>query len=329
MVKHSPVVFSGIRPSGRLHIGNYLGAIKQWIGYQQSNQCYFCVVDYHGITTPYDVKTYRRHIRDIVLDYLAAGLDPKQATIFIQSQVPEHTELAWIFGTLTPLAELHRMTQFKEKSLAQKATVSTGLLTYPLLMAADILLYKATVVPVGEDQVQHVELSRVIARKFNQHYGQFFPEPKAKLTAGKRIMSLVDPARKMSKSDGEKAYIALSDSPDVIRQKLAGAVTDTGTIPQGEKSPGVANLFVLLNEFAPAEFPIFEKAHAAGTIRYQTLKETLAEAIAKHFADFRTERKKLEKSKLRVDLILKRGAARAGDIANDTICDVRKKIGIR
>ncbi len=194
-----PRVFSGVRPSGQLHLGNYLGALKNWLILQKRYECLFCIVDYHAITTPFEPKKMKKQIFDLAVRYMAAGIDPQKSIIFVQSQVPEHTELTWILNTITPVGELRRMTQFKEKAKQHPEAVNIGLLDYPVLMAADILLYKAELVPVGEDQIQHVELSRTIVRKFNKIFGQTFPEPKVVLTKAPRIMSLTEPIKKMSK----------------------------------------------------------------------------------------------------------------------------------
>ena len=193
-------IFSGIRPTGNIHIGNYLGAVKQWIELQEKNECVFCIVDMHAVTTPFDPKEMKKNILEIASIYLAAGVNPDKSIIFVQSDVREHTELAWLLGTITPMGELSRMTQFKEKSKQHKDYINAGLFNYPVLMAADIMLYKTQAVPVGKDQEQHVELARTIARKFNQKFGQTFPEPEAILPkSGAKIMSLQNPKKKMSK----------------------------------------------------------------------------------------------------------------------------------
>src|SRR5688500_5248935 len=220
-------IFSGIQPSGELHIGNYLGAVKNWVGLQHEFDSIFCIVDYHAITLPYKPEDLRRRTRDMVISLLASGLDPDACTLFVQSAVPEHTELAWIFNTLTPLGELERQTQFKDKSGKQES-IPAGLLNYPVLQAADILLYKADLVPVGEDQVQHLELSREIARRWNTRFSPgYFPEPQAKLTPSRRIMGL-DGQAKMSKSLGNT--VALLEPPDEIWKKLRPAVTDPARV---------------------------------------------------------------------------------------------------
>jgi len=214
-------IFSGIRPTGNIHLGNYLGALRQWIELQEKNECIFCIVDLHAITTPYEPSEMKKNILEAASIYLAAGVNPDKSIIFIQSQVKEHAELAWLLGSITPMGELNRMTQFKEKSKQHKDYINAGLFNYPVLMASDILLYKAQGVPVGEDQTQHVELARTVARKFNQKFGELFPEPKTILPeSGARIMSLTNPKKKMSKSDDQKSYISLFDEPEAIQKKI-------------------------------------------------------------------------------------------------------------
>lgn len=319
-------ILSGIQPSGVLHIGNYLGALKQWVELQSAYESYFCIVDLHAITVPYDPKTMQQRIMDAALDYLAAGLDPKKSVVFIQSHVPEHTELMWLLNTIVPIAELQRMTQFKDKSQKQEKNISAGLLNYPVLMAADILAYKAGVVPVGEDQVQHVELARIIARKFNNAFGTVFPEPKTKLTTAKRVMSLSDPTRKMSKSDGEASYVAITDAPDAIQKKLRKAVTATAG---GNANPGAQNLLMLLKEFGNEKtYQQFAKAEADGSIKYVELKDALAQAIGDHFADFRAKRAELAKHPDKVKKILTDGAQKARTVASQTLKETKEKMGL-
>ena len=223
------LVFSGIQPTHGLHIGNYIGALKQWTNLQHKKRCLFCIVDLHAITVPQDPKKLRANILEATATYLAAGIDPTKCIVYVQSEIPEHAELSWILGTLAKMSELERMTQFKDKSKKQVQGVSAGLFSYPVLMAADILLYDASQVPVGEDQMQHLELARVIARRFNERFGETFKIPQPLIQkVGARIMSLQDPEKKMSKSDpAESSKILLSDKPDAIRKKVMRAVTDT------------------------------------------------------------------------------------------------------
>src|SRR5215470_5133305 len=258
-------IFSGIQPSGELHIGNYLGAVKNWTLLQHSFDTIICVVDYHAITGRYEPEQLRTRRREMAVSLLSAGVDPNVASLFVQSQVPEHTELAWIFNTITPLGELERQTQFKEKSQRQES-IAAGILNYPVLQAADILLYRADMVPVGEDQVQHLELSRVVARKWNSTFGrltgrrtidggeereEFFPEPKPLLTPTRRIMGL-DGQSKMSKSMGNT--VPLLESPESIWAKLRPAVTDPARIRKTDPgNPDVCNIFHLHKAFSPVE----------------------------------------------------------------------------
>lgn len=320
-------IFSGMQPTGALHIGNYLGALKQWVDLQHEYHSIFCIVDYHALTIAYEPKALRQRIIDLALDWLGAGIDPAESIVFVQSHVAEHTELAWIFNSLTPLGELERMTQFKEKSSQHKQNINAGLFTYPILQAADILLYKANTVPVGEDQVQHIELTRDIARKFNNAFGKTFPEAKPLLTRTPRVMSLVEPEAKMSKSKGDKHYIALTDSPSAIRAKVKSAVTDTAG---GSKAAGVINLLALLSEFgAKATVENMAADHKNGTLKYSVLKEVVAEAIIKHLEPMQAKRASLAKDKDKIAGILLNGAERASAIAQKTMEEVRKKIGVR
>ncbi|OJI06794.1 tryptophan--tRNA ligase [bacterium CG10_46_32] len=321
------LIFSGIQPTGSLHLGNYLGAIKQWTKLQHEHESIFCIVDYHAITVAYDPKKLPGRISDVALDLLACGIDPSKSTLFVQSQVPEHTELGWIFNTLTPIAELERMTQYKDKSKQHKENINAGLFTYPVLQAADVLLYKANLIPVGEDQVQHVELMRVIAKKFNKTFGKLFPEPKPLLTEQARVMSLADPAKKMSKSLGEKHYIALADSDEVIKKKVRSAVTATS---HGDTSPGVENLFAILEALGGEALVKELKAqHKKGSLQYSELKDVVANTIISHLSPIRERRAELEKERERVGEILIEGAKTAQKIARDTMEEVRKKIGVR
>ncbi len=323
-MKHT--LFSGMQPTGSLHIGNYLGALQQWVPLQHEHTSFFCIVDYHALTIPYEPKELAQRTHALALDWLAAGIDPEQATIFIQSHVPEHTELAWIFNTITPLGELERMTQFKDKSQQHKKNVNAGLFTYPILQAADILLYKGSVVPVGEDQVQHIELTRDIAKKFNKTFGKTFPETKPQLTKTARIMSLADPTKKMSKSLGDKHYIALTDDEKTIRKKVGSAVTDTGS---GAQSPGVQNLFSILEALDPEVVVGFKAEQKKGTLKYKDLKEVVSNTIVSHLTPFQERRTELEAQPEKVADILIAGAEKARERAQETIQEVREKIGIR
>jgi tryptophanyl-tRNA synthetase len=322
-------IFSGIQPTGTLHIGNYLGAIKQWIDLQKKADCIFSIVDLHAITIPYNPKEMQKNILSAAIDYLAAGLDPKKCIIFVQSHVKEHAELAWLLETLTPMGELERMTQFKEKSQQHKENINAGLFSYPVLMAADILLYKADIVPVGEDQQQHVELSRVLTRKFNSRFGKTFPEPKAQLPKfGARIMALNDPTQKMSKSLGPQSYIALNDSPKTIHEKIKTAVTDSGKeVKYDEKNkPAISNLLTIYHLFSGKTITELENKYK--NKGYAEFKKDLAEVIIKGLADFQKKRKELEKNPKKVEKILADGAKKAQKTAMATIKEIKNRMGL-
>jgi len=322
-------IFSGIQPTGTLHIGNYLGAIKQWIELQKKNPCIFSIVDLHAVTIPYNPKEMQKNILSAAMDYLAAGLDPKKCIIFVQSHVKEHAELAWLLETLTPIGELERMTQYKEKARQYADNVNAGLFAYPVLMAADILLYKADTVPVGEDQEQHVELSRVLARKFNNRFGKIFPEPKTQLPkSGARIMSLNDPLQKMSKSFGPQSYIALNDSPALIREKIKTAVTDSGREVKYDikNKPAISNLLTIYGLFANKAIAEIEKKYQSKG--YAEFKKDLAETIIKGLANFQKNRKTLEKNPKKAEKILADGAKKAQKIAIATMKEIKKKMGL-
>jgi tryptophanyl-tRNA synthetase len=321
-------VFSGIRPTGELHIGNYLGAIKQWVKLQEENECFFCIVDYHAITTPFKPEEMERNIFDTLIAYLAAGLDPKKCTIFVQSHVKEHTELAWILGTITPLGDLKRMTQFKEKSKKHPEYVNAGLLNYPLLMAADILLYKTDLVPVGKDQVQHVELTREIARRFNKMFGKVFKEPKVLLSEGEKIMSLQNPKKKMSKTDDPKGCILLFDEPEEIEKKIMRAVTDLGKEIKYDpvKKPGISNLLKIYSIFSEKGMEELEEKYKGKG--YEEFKRDLAKLLIKRLEVFKKKKKELEKRRVYLKEILKKGAERAEKIAKLTMKEVREKMGL-
>jgi len=322
-------VFSGIQPTGTLHIGNYLGAIKQWIALQQKAECIFSIVDLHAITVNYNPEEMQNKILSAAIDYLAAGLDPKKCIIFVQSHVKEHTELAWLLETITPIGELSRMTQFKEKARQNKENINTGLFAYPVLMAADILLYKADTVPVGEDQKQHVELCRVLARKFNNKFGKTFPEPKAQLPKlGARIMALNNPLQKMSKSLGPQSYIALTDFPETIYEKIKSAVTDSGKeIRYDEKNkPAISNLLTIYHLFSNKSIAEIEKQYLSGG--YAEFKKDLAKVIIEGLSEFRKKRMLLEKNHRKVEKILADGAKKAQQIASLTMKEIKSKMGL-
>jgi tryptophanyl-tRNA synthetase len=320
-------VVSGIRSSGHLHIGNYLGAIKQWIELQEKYECFFFVADLHAITTSFDPKILKREIQDTVISYLALGLNPEKATLFIQSQISEHTELCWILGCLTPLGELKRMTQFKEKAKEQKE-VKAGLLNYPLLMAADILLYKADLVPVGKDQLQHVELTRDIAKAFNKKFGETFVIPKALLSKGEKIMSLQNPKKKMSKSGDEKECIFLFEEPEKILEKIKRAVTDSGKEIKYDpkRKPGISNLMKIYSLFSGREIKEIEKEFKGKT--YYEFKLKLAEFLIEKLSYFKKKKEEFLKREIFIKEILEKGRKKAKEIAQRTMEEVRQKIGL-
>ncbi|XOA42818.1 MAG: tryptophan--tRNA ligase [Candidatus Nealsonbacteria bacterium] len=322
-------IFSGIRPTGNLHIGNYLGAIKQWIELQEKNECIFCVVDLHAITTPYKEEELQKNILETAVTYLAAGLNPEKSIIFVQSQVKEHAELAWLLSTITPVGELQRMTQFKEKSKKHSKYVNAGLLNYPILMAADILLYQTEMVPVGKDQKQHVELARTIAKKFNQRFGKSFKVPKTLLSkTGSKIMSLQNSKKKMSKTDNPKGYIGLFNEPKEIRKKIMSAVTDPGRkiTYDLKKKPGISNLLTIYSLFSGKSIKELEKKFKGKG--YAEFKKSLARLLINSFEPFRQKRKELLAREVYIREILKQGQKKAEVIAQFTMQEVKQKMGL-
>ena len=322
-----PRIFSGIQPSGELHIGNYLGAVKNWVELQREFESFICIVDYHAITTPYEPADLRRRTLEMGVSLLAAGIDPKQATLFVQSRVPEHTELAWIFNTITPLGELERQTQFKEKA-ARQESVAAGILNYPVLQAADILLYRADTVPVGEDQVQHLELSREIARKWNTRFAEgFFPEPRPKLTATRRIMGL-DGQAKMSKSLGNT--IGLLEPSAAVWEKLRPAMTDPARVRRTDPgNPDICNIYQLHKAFSPAETVnhVADQCRSAGW-GCLDCKKVLHASMEQELEPIRRRAAELQADPHRVRELLGDGAARAKTLAQRTMADVRQAMGL-
>ena len=318
-------VFSGVQPTGEAHLGNYLGAFKQWVELQDIADCIFCIVDYHAITVAYDPAELSKRTFDMAVSFLAAGLDPDKCTIFVQSAVPEHTELAWLLNTVTPLGELERMTQFKDKAAGMES-VPAGLLNYPVLQAADILLYRADAVPVGEDQLQHLELTREIARRWNRLFGDYFPEPQALVGKAGRIRGL-DGESKMSKSRGNT--VGMLESPESIAAKVRNAVTDPQRVRRSDPGrPEVCNVFTLHGFFTPAE----DVARIAQGCRSAELgcvecKRMLAESIARTFEPMRERAAELAAHPERVHEILGDGAARCRRMAQETIREVRERMG--
>lgn len=319
-------VFSGIQPTGELHLGNYLGAIKNWVSLTGNYDCIYCIVDLHAITVPYDPDEMPDRVFDLAVSLLAAGLDPDRCTLFVQSAVPEHTELAWILNTVTPLGDLQRMTQFKEKSEGRES-VNAGLLNYPVLQAADILLYRGEYVPVGEDQLQHLELTREVARRWNARYGDYFPEPEPLVSHAPRILGL-DGASKMSKSRGNT--LPLLGSEEELRDRVRSAVTDPARIRRDDPgNPNVCNVYALHEHFSDLE----ERDEIE--IRCQTAelgcvecKGWLAENLAGELEPIRARARELEADPDRVHEILEAGADRSRRIARETLRAVTERMGL-
>ena len=338
-------VFSGIRPSGKLHLGNYLGAIKNWIELQNTaDQAIFAVVDYHGITTPFDPKKYQEQVMDVVLDYLAAGVDPEKALLIRQSKVSEHTELGWIFNTITPVSWLDRLPTYKEQLAKSPKYNHMGLLDYPVLMAADILIYKSNLVPVGEDQMPHIDLTNEIGRKFNSMFpgvghrplvgnsvGQTFEPVKAQMTEGARIMSLQDATKKMSKTGDEG--IALSDSPDEIRKKIKKAVTDSEkeVMFNPDKKPAISNLITIYHLLSGLtgqgkEIKDIEKMYEGKS--YADFKSDLAEVVVDFLKPFQSKYAELKKNPDYIMSVLTKSEERARILASSTLQEVKEKMGL-
>lgn len=343
------IVVSGIQPSGKLHIANWAGAVRKWVELQHEHRCFFFIADYHQLAGNYDAHGNRQKVFDLAVDLLALGLDPKKCTLFVQSDVPEHTELCWIFNSVTPVSFLERMTQYKDKSSRQLENINAGLLDYPVLQAADILIYRGDRVPVGLDQVQHVELTRDIARFFNNKFGATFPEAAPILTEVPKLRSLTDPLKKMSKSLGERSYIALTDESEVIYDKIKSAVTEsTGILRLSEEElehrlslheeahqdeealrgqAGVWNLLTLLKLCGSKKEA--DRILAAQPIKYSELKKLVAARIAENFTAFRERRKKLAARPKKVWNILEAGAKKARTAAKKTMVEVRSRTGLR
>ena len=323
-------VFSGIQPTGDPHIGNYIGAMRNWVADQDEYDNLFCIVDQHAITAGYDPDTLRANVRELVGLLLAVGLDPERCSLFVQSHVAEHTELAWLLTCVTPMGWLGRMTQFKEKSEGQREQISAGVFAYPVLMAADILLYQTDAVPVGDDQKQHVELSRDLAQRFNNIYGEVFTVPQPIIhQLGARIMGLDDPTRKMSKSEsGQYHLIGLLDEPDRIRKKLARAVTDSQKeIVFDPKRPGVYNLLTIYRALSGRSQKDIE-THFEGK-GYGDLKKELADIVISVLEPVQARYREVTEDASYVDGLLEEHAARARAIAALTMSRVREVMGLR
>ncbi len=322
-------VLSGIKPSGELTLGNYIGALQYFVADQQEHDCFFCVVDLHAITVPQDPEDLRRRSLDIAALYLAVGLDPAKSTLFLQSHVHQHAELAWILGCITGFGELRRMTQFKDKSAkGGEGTATSGLFTYPVLMAADILVYQADRVPVGDDQRQHLELTRDVAIRFNSRFGETFVVPDAAIPKqGARIMDLQDPTSKMSKSeDSPTGTIGLLDPPDVVRKKLKTAVTDSGReILARDDKPAITNLLAIYSAVAGIAIPDLESQFQGKG--YGDLKKDLADAVVSFLEPIQARYASIISDESELARTLEAGAEKAGAVAAKTLADVYDRVG--
>jgi len=319
-------VLSGVQPTNNLHIGNYLGAIKNWVELQKNYECFYCVVDLHAITVKQDPALLKQNIINTAKAYLALGVDPKKSTIFVQSHIQEHVELAWILNTITKMAELERMTQFKDKSAQHKIT-NVGLFSYPILMAADILLYNTDKVPVGDDQVQHIELTRTLAQRFNSTFGKIFKTPEGLIEKeGARIMGLDDPTNKMSKSaESEYNYISLLDTPEKARKKIMKAVTDSGSdIKSGKDKPALTNLLGIYSLFSNISIKEIENKYKGKG--YGDFKKDLAEEIVKFLENFQNKFNNI--SDKEIEKVLEDGAKKARENASKKLQEVKKLVGL-
>ncbi|OBX04240.1 tryptophan--tRNA ligase [Gallibacterium genomosp. 3] len=326
-----PIVFSGVQPSGELTIGNYLGALRQWVKMQDDYECLFCVVDLHAITVRQDPEALRKATLDVLALYLACGIDPNKSTIFVQSHVPEHAQLAWVLNCYTYFGEMGRMTQFKDKSARYEGNVSVGLFTYPVLMAADILLYQAKQVPVGDDQKQHLEITRDIAQRFNALYGNIFTIPEVFIPkAGARVMSLLDPTKKMSKSDDNRNnVIGLLEDPKAVAKKIKRAVTDSEEPPRVkfdiENKPGVSNLLSILSAITDKSIPELEAEFESKM--YGHLKNAVAEEVSSMLTQLQERYYHYRNNEELLNKILHEGAEKARAKAKETLDQVYQAVG--
>jgi tryptophanyl-tRNA synthetase len=321
-------VFSGIQPSGTLHLGNYLGAMRHFVADQDKYDNIFCIVDLHAITVPQDPKALRQATRELAAMYFAVGLDPDRCNVFVQSHLPMHAELAWILECIATMGQLNRMTQFKVKAGDERDDVSAGLFTYPVLMAADILLYQTDGVPVGDDQRQHVELTRDLAERFNHRFGTAFKLPRPIIReVGSRIMALDDPTKKMSKSGGEASYIALLDTPEVIRRKVARATTDSErTIVFDEARPGIFNLLTIYQQLSGGTHEAIEREFEGKG--YKEFKAAFADLVVATLAPIQQRFTELTRDMAELERVLARGAANVRPIAEATLSDVKMRVGL-
>jgi tryptophanyl-tRNA synthetase len=322
------VIFSGIQPSGELTLGNYIGALKNWVKLQDEYDCYYCIVDMHAITVRQEPKDLRRRTLEVLAIYIAAGIDPDKNTIFIQSHVPAHAEAGWLLNCNTYMGELSRMTQFKDKSQKYGNNIIAGLFNYPVLMAGDILLYQTDLVPVGVDQKQHLELARDIAERFNHAYSPTFKVPEPYIPKeGAKIMDLQEPTKKMSKSsENPNSYIFIMDPPEVIRKKISRAVTDSlGIVKYSDDQPGVKNLMTILSIFTGKSIEEIEKEYEGQG--YAQFKKDVAEAIVEELEPIQKKVKELTDNKEYLESIYKKGAEKANYVATKTLRKMQKKIG--
>jgi len=322
-------VFSGTQPTGTPTLGNYVGAFSRWTAMQDDYECLFCVVDMHCLTVRNDAAELRKNAKSLLALYIALGLDPEKSILYFQSHVPEHTQLSWILGCYTYMGELNRMTQFKDKSAKHSENINSGLFTYPVLMAADILLFNAAYVPVGDDQRQHVELTRDVAERFNNLYGDVFTVPKPLIgKEGARIMSLADPTRKMSKSDDANDFISLLDSPDVIISKFKKAVTDSEREVRFDTAnkPGVSNLLTIYSAMTGKTIADSEKDFAG--VGYGDFKLAVGQSVADNLKPIQDEYNRIIADKAYLEEVSKTGAERARRIAMKTYGKVARKVGL-
>jgi tryptophanyl-tRNA synthetase len=322
-------IFSGIQPTGRKHLGNYMGAIRGYVEGQERGEAIYCVVDLHAITVPYDPPALRGYVYDTTAIMLAAGLDPQRSLLFRQSDVPEHTELCWLLCAVTAHGDLNRMTQFKEKSARQRELVSAGLFLYPVLQAADVLAYRTDEVPVGDDQRQHLELTRDVAQRFNERFGETLVVPRHRVPeVGARIMDLQDPTSKMSTTaENQNGVVRVLDDPQVVAKKVKGAVTDSGSeVVRGRDKPGITNLIEILAVVRGVE-PAAIEAEFDGA-GYGAFKSAVAEAVVDYLAPTRERYAEIRADEAALEEILSRGAERAREIAAATVADARRAMGV-
>jgi tryptophanyl-tRNA synthetase len=327
-MEQKKIIFSGIQPTGVFTLGNYLGALQNWVKLQDDYRCVYCVVDLHAITTRHEPKVLRENTLRAYALLMACGIDPERSVLFVQSHVRTHAELAWLLGCYTPFGELGRMTQFKDKSKAHPENINAGLFTYPVLQVADILLYQAALVPVGEDQRQHLELSRNVAERFNGIYGQTFTVPEAFIPKeGGKVMSLQEPEKKMSKSDSNpKAYISVLDEPDVIIKKFKSAVTDSeAEVVYREGKDGVNNLLTIYSLVSGKTIPEAEKEFTGKG--YGDFKLAVGEAVSSHLKPIQDEFSRLSADRAYVEGLIKQGAEKALAISTRTLEKAYKKVG--